>query len=168
MNEEIAENSAPETDHGMPDVELLNDERNRMLYEALGSINPEYRQVLHLTYFEDMTNDEVARVMKKSKNYRCGTVYPPEGAYKERTWLNFLEGEKGDAGQAALTSVPIMSVPDNQIGVVITLSPEVQLYISSDGWTLLYNGSPLLCYGNDQDFVDYLDGFINPAVNQNN
>ena len=38
-----------------------------MLYEALGTINPEYRQALHLTYFEGMSADEVADVLKKNR-----------------------------------------------------------------------------------------------------
>ena len=61
LNEDIISSSAT------PDVEILKNERNKQLYEALRQINPEYRQALHLTYFEGMSNDEVALVMKKSK-----------------------------------------------------------------------------------------------------
>ena len=38
-----------------------------MLYEAMSAINPEYRQALYLTYFEDMSADEVADVLKKNR-----------------------------------------------------------------------------------------------------
>ena len=54
-------------DDGVPDAELLKDERSRMLYAAMSSINPEYRQALYLTYFEDMSADEVAAVLKKNR-----------------------------------------------------------------------------------------------------
>ncbi|MCR5332239.1 MAG: sigma-70 family RNA polymerase sigma factor, partial [Lachnospiraceae bacterium] len=55
------------TDRGLPELEIMQNEKNKQLYEALNCINPEYRQVLHLTYFEGMSNDEVASVMKKNK-----------------------------------------------------------------------------------------------------
>lgn len=61
LNEAIVSSS------GTPDVEILKDERNKLLYKALENINPEYRQALHLAYFEEMSNDEVALVMGKSK-----------------------------------------------------------------------------------------------------
>ena len=50
-----------------PEAELLRDERNRTLYRALRRLGPEYRQVLILLYFEDMSHEEAARVMGKSK-----------------------------------------------------------------------------------------------------
>ena len=50
-----------------PEAELLKDEQNRNLYEAMSSLNPEYRRVLILLYFEDMTREEAAAVMGKSK-----------------------------------------------------------------------------------------------------
>ena len=77
LNEEII------ADAGVPDVELLKDERNRMLYEALDSINPEYRQVLHLTYFEEMSNDEAAAVLRKSKKQVYNLVARGKQALKE-------------------------------------------------------------------------------------
>ena len=49
-----------------PETELLAEESNRQLYEGLSRIKADYRQVLHLTYFEDMKPEEVAQVMKKS------------------------------------------------------------------------------------------------------
>ena len=50
-----------------PEMELLTDERNRRLYEALSRINPDYRQILTLIYFEGMTHDEAARIMGRRK-----------------------------------------------------------------------------------------------------
>ena len=50
-----------------PELELLRSERSRRLYEAMEGLNPEYRQVLYLLYFEQMSQDEAARVMRKTK-----------------------------------------------------------------------------------------------------
>ena len=68
---------------GLPETEILKDERNRILYEAMNSINPEYSQVLHLTYFEEMNNDEVAVVMKKNKKQVYNLISRGRQALKE-------------------------------------------------------------------------------------
>ena len=57
----LDENIPVET--GLPDTEILNRERNQRLYEAMGKINPEYRQALHL---EEMSTEEIGVVLKKS------------------------------------------------------------------------------------------------------
>ncbi len=64
LNEEV---DTAESDSGLPEVELLKEERNKILYESMKAISPEYRQVLHLMYFENMEVDEIAEVMGKSK-----------------------------------------------------------------------------------------------------
>ncbi len=48
------------------DVELLRLEQNESLYLALSRLNGDYRQVLYLLYFEEMSHEEAARVMGKS------------------------------------------------------------------------------------------------------
>ena len=50
-----------------PELELLRAERSRQLYEALERLNPDYRQALYLIYFEDMSSEEAAKVMGKSR-----------------------------------------------------------------------------------------------------
>lgn len=60
----LDENTDLSTDS--PETELLAEGSNRQLYEGLSRIKADYRQVLHLTYFEDMKPEEVAQVMKKS------------------------------------------------------------------------------------------------------
>ncbi len=77
LNEEIT------ADSGLPELELLRDEKKRLLYEALNSINPEYRQALHLVYFEEMSTDEVAAVMKKNKKQVYNLVARGKAAMKE-------------------------------------------------------------------------------------
>lgn len=50
-----------------PEMDLLTKERNLQIYDAINSLNNEYRQILILLYFEEMTHDEVSRVMKKNR-----------------------------------------------------------------------------------------------------
>lgn len=51
---------------GQPEQLLLTDERNVYLYRALEMIEPDYRQVLFLTYFEGMKPAQISRIMKKT------------------------------------------------------------------------------------------------------
>lgn len=46
--------------------EYLLKERNRQLYAAMKRLRSEYSQALWLSYFEDLSNKEIAAVMKKS------------------------------------------------------------------------------------------------------
>ncbi|MBO4399715.1 MAG: sigma-70 family RNA polymerase sigma factor [Lachnospiraceae bacterium] len=71
------------SDNGTPETEILKTEQNRMLYEALGSIPEDYRQALHLTYFENMSNDEVAVVLDKNKKQVYNLITRGKQALKE-------------------------------------------------------------------------------------
>lgn len=53
--------------HDTPELELLRQEQNNELYMALETLPASYRQVLYLTYFEEMDADEAAHVMGKTK-----------------------------------------------------------------------------------------------------
>ncbi|MBQ0011515.1 MAG: sigma-70 family RNA polymerase sigma factor [Clostridiales bacterium] len=68
-----------------PSVELdiLKEERNRHLYEALNKLNQEYRQVLILLYFEEMSHEEVERVMGKSRKQVYNLAERSRKALKE-------------------------------------------------------------------------------------
>ena len=57
-----------DADSDSPERAYLSDERNKTLYRALDKLKPEYRQILWLVYFENMSSDEAAEVLKKSKN----------------------------------------------------------------------------------------------------
>ena len=61
MYEAMADNS------GEPGMEIFRSEEKEKLYKALGEIHPDYRETLYLMYFEDMSVDEIASVMKKSR-----------------------------------------------------------------------------------------------------
>lgn len=45
-------------------------------------INPEYREVLHLLYFEDMSYDEAAAVLKKNNKQIKNLVYRAKKSLK--------------------------------------------------------------------------------------
>ncbi len=46
---------------------FLTEERKVMVHKTLSKLKAEYREVLCLRYFEEMTNEDAAKVMKKSK-----------------------------------------------------------------------------------------------------
>jgi len=50
-----------------PEMDILRDERKLQLYMALSRLNPEYRQILTLLYFEDMSREEAGAVMGKNR-----------------------------------------------------------------------------------------------------
>ena len=50
-----------------PEMGLLRGEEKRQLYAALERLNPEYRQALYLVFFEDMSAEDAARVMGKTR-----------------------------------------------------------------------------------------------------
>ena len=49
-----------------PETALLKDERDRQLYRALEQLKPEYRETLYLTYFENMSVEEIQKITGKS------------------------------------------------------------------------------------------------------
>ena len=65
--EEIIVDDQPCRVDSRPETDLIKDEQNRLLYAALKSLHPDYRQVLYLIYFEGMSCEEAADVMKKNK-----------------------------------------------------------------------------------------------------
>ena len=57
---------------GEPDGRLLaeevirTEERNRILHCCMDEMNPDYREVLYLTYFEDMSYEQISEVLGSS------------------------------------------------------------------------------------------------------
>jgi len=49
-----------------PETALIQSESKRELFNALEKIDPQYRQVLYLMYFEDLKPEQISRVIKKS------------------------------------------------------------------------------------------------------
>ena len=49
--------------------------RNRILHGCMGEMNPDYREVLYLTYFEGMSYEQAAEVMGKTVKQITNLVY---------------------------------------------------------------------------------------------
>ncbi|MCH5184093.1 MAG: sigma-70 family RNA polymerase sigma factor [Oscillospiraceae bacterium] len=54
---------------------VLADERKRIVNAAIAKLPEEMRVVVHLIYFEDMTYDEAAKVMKKNRKQVDNLLY---------------------------------------------------------------------------------------------
>ena len=55
--------------------EYLEQERKIILHNALRKLQPEYRRVLHLRYFENFSNTEIAIVLNKSVHQTENLIY---------------------------------------------------------------------------------------------
>ena len=55
------------TDIAYIDETLCDTEDKRQLAKALRSLTPEYRQILHLSYFEDLSIPEICKILGKNK-----------------------------------------------------------------------------------------------------
>ena len=53
----------------------LRQERKIALHRAMDRLNVTYRQVLYLAYFEDFSNEQAAKIMRKSKHQIENLVY---------------------------------------------------------------------------------------------
>ncbi len=78
--EELAEVQA---DRENLERSYIREERKIAVHRAMDTLKPEYRQVLWLTYFEDMSNKETAAVMKKSVHNIETLVYRARIALKK-------------------------------------------------------------------------------------
>ena len=54
---------------------VLADERKRVVNNALNSLPDDMRVVIHLVYFEELTYDEAAKVMKKNRKQVDNLLY---------------------------------------------------------------------------------------------
>ncbi len=66
------------------EFDMLKGERNKQLYLAMESLHPEYREVLFLLYFEDMSYLEAGKVMKKNEKQITNLAYRGKKALKEK------------------------------------------------------------------------------------
>jgi len=69
---------------------VLADERKRVVNNALNSLPDDMRVVIHLIYFEDLSYDETAKVMKKNRKQVDNLLYR---AKKE---LRIILGKDGE------------------------------------------------------------------------
>lgn len=67
-NFEVAEEVALE-------MSFLNNERRRELYSAMKGLRSDYREVLYLLYFENMSYKDIGRVLKKNEMQVASFIY---------------------------------------------------------------------------------------------
>lgn len=67
----------------LSDTKLLKDERDRHLYEALEQLKAEYREVLYLIYFQNMSYREAATVLGKKEQQITNLVYRGKQSLKK-------------------------------------------------------------------------------------
>ena len=72
-----------------PGDALLTDERKRAVDAALAKLGEEMREAVHLVYFEDMTYEEAAVVMRKNKKQIDNLLYRAKKALRD------ILGEEG-------------------------------------------------------------------------
>ncbi len=87
---ELTDAESNSDDHNQLEKMVLDDERKRIVNAALFKLPDDMRVATHLVYFEDMTYDEAARVMKKNKKQVDNLLYR---AKKE---LHTILGEEGE------------------------------------------------------------------------
>lgn len=64
------------------EISYIREEQKITLHRAMEKLKPEYRQVLWLTYFDDLSNKEAAAVMRKSVHGIETLVYRARKALK--------------------------------------------------------------------------------------
>ena len=78
-------------DRNLIEDELLADERKRAVNEALKKLKDDMRIAIHLVYFEQLSYEETAKIMKKSKKQVDNLLYR---AKKELRTILGKEGEQ--------------------------------------------------------------------------
>ncbi len=73
-----------ESDRTNLEDEFIKREQERELHNAINTLNEDYKTVLHLIYFEEMSYDEAARVMKKNKKQIENLAYRARQALKKQ------------------------------------------------------------------------------------
>ena len=63
--------------------QYLSEERKIQLHHALENLNPDYSQVIYLSYFEGFSNAETAAIMKKSKRQIEKLLYNAKQSLKK-------------------------------------------------------------------------------------
>jgi len=68
---------------------ICEDQRKVALHKAINELNEEYKLVLHLVYFENMSYDETANILKKNNRQIKNLVYRAKQKLK-----TLIEGEE--------------------------------------------------------------------------
>jgi len=63
--------------------DYINDEQNRFIHQCIKVLKKEYKDVLFLVYFEELSNDETAKVIGKSSRQVSQLLYCAKKALRE-------------------------------------------------------------------------------------
>lgn len=72
--------------------EYIRTEEKIILHRAIRKLNSDYSSVLYMVYFEDMTNEQAAKVMKKSKRQIENLLYRAKSALKKELLKEGISG----------------------------------------------------------------------------
>ncbi len=67
-----------------PEDDVIRRERTLTVRRSLKNLNPDYRQALELVYFQGFTNDEAARIMRKTRRQTENLLYRAKKALAGR------------------------------------------------------------------------------------
>lgn len=74
--------------------EYLINEQKILLHQTMRELKSEYFQVLYLVYFEDFTNEEIAKIMKKNKRQIENLIYRAKNTLKSELEKEGFEYER--------------------------------------------------------------------------
>ncbi len=69
--------------HSLEDA-VIKEEEKRALWDAMEKLNEDYRAVLYLVYFEELSYDEAGRVLKRSRSQMKNLVHRARVSLKEK------------------------------------------------------------------------------------
>ena len=77
-----------ELDTDIEDIEkleetIITNDKNRHIKEAMSKLKDDYATVIHLLYFEDMSYEEISKIMKKTNKQIKNLAYRARNSLKE-------------------------------------------------------------------------------------
>lgn len=78
---------------GNAEIDVLKRERDRLIYSALAKLPAQYRDVLHLTYFEGFSANEIRKIMKKSAKQVYNLLSRAKSSLKEILIIEGISNE---------------------------------------------------------------------------
>ena len=86
----LTEAESVEADEG-PEEELMRDERRKAVMEAVSALPKDMQEAVLLFYFEELSYEDIARVMKKTRKQVDNLLYRAKKVLREKL------GEEGSA-----------------------------------------------------------------------
>ena len=74
--------------------DYLREEQKISLHRAMETLNSDYRQVLYLTFFEELSNSEAAAIMRKSNRQIENLLYRAKLALRSKLEKEGFEYER--------------------------------------------------------------------------